>query len=545
MGHALLAIGDAAPRRAMALVLLVALATLGAGAALRSTEYDETYTRLVTSPTPRPDWPAAPFTLSEAAPVLDAVVGPAQVARNLRETDVHPPLYFWLAGAWRAAGGSSVEALRALSVLLALGAVAAFMAAARVAGLPPVATGLATALAYGFAYTGGVARGFALAHLLLGLGALGILLAWRRQRGRDAFWGGLAAGGASFANYLAAFPAAALVGWLLVAPLPWARRLRLAAAAALPFGLIQAANLHFFLAQRASRPDQFEPFAPVEALTLLAQFNLANLFGGLPLYVEGPARLLLAAGVAGLAAGAVLAVALRWGAIGPTRWLWLGGFVAPSAGLLALGAAFGTMPIELRYVAFAAPFAAALLAGAASGWRRRTPRLAVAGLGLVLAVQAAGAAGMALHPATRQAYRDALAAVAPALGRDALLLVPGGNDGVGIVGATLAEAPRHQPILVLRLAEMPALPGQVAPYARLVLLGITDRDGAVQVAAARAALAHDPRWVEREPPWRDARRGFEARIFDRAESAPLARSGVADWSEGVVIGGAHHGGEQP
>jgi hypothetical protein len=526
-------------------VLLVALAALGAGAALRSTEYDETYTRLVTSPIPRPEWPATPFTPVEAAPVLDAVAGPAQVARNLRQTDVHPPLYFWLAGAWRAAGGTSVEALRGLSVLLALGAVAAFMAAARVAGLPPVATGLATALAYGFAYTGGVARGFALAHLLLGLGALGILLAWRRRRGREAFWGGLAAGGASFANYLAAFPAAALVGWLLVAPMPWARRLRLLAAAALPFGLIQAANLDFFLAQRDSRPDQFEPFAPIEALVLLVQFNLANLFGGLPLYVDGLARAALAAAVAALAAGAVLAVGLRWGALGPTRWLWLGGFVAPSAGLLALGAAFGTMPIELRYLAFAAPFAAALLAGAASGWRRRAPRLAVAALGLVLAVQAAGAAGMALHPATRQAYRDALAAVAPALGPDALLLVPGGNDGVGIVGAALAEAPQGQPILVLRLPDIPVLPRQVAPYARLVLLGITDRDGAVQAAAARAALADDPRWVERDRPWRDSRRGFEVRVFDRAEPIPAARSGVADRSEGVLIGGAHHGREQP
>jgi hypothetical protein len=213
--------------------------------------------------------------------------------------------------------------------------------------------------------------------------------------------------------------------------------------------------------------------------------------------------------------------------------------------LLALGAAFGTMPIELRYLAFAAPFAAALLAGAASGWRRRAPRLAVAALGLVLAVQAAGAAGMALHPATRQAYRDALAAVAPALGPDALLLVPGGNDGVGIVGAALAEAPQGQPILVLRLPDIPVLPRQVAPYARLVLLGITDRDGAVQAAAARAALADDPRWVERDRPWRDSRRGFEVRVFDRAEPIPAARSGVADRSEGVLIGGAHHGREQP
>ena len=139
MASGLLATGEGTPRRAILLVLLLAVLAIGGGAALRSTEYDETYTRLVTSPEPRPDWPATPFTPREAAPVLDAVVGPARIAANLRRTDVHPPLYFWLAGAWRAAGGTSVEALRALSVLLAVGAVAAFMAAAWVAGVPPVA----------------------------------------------------------------------------------------------------------------------------------------------------------------------------------------------------------------------------------------------------------------------------------------------------------------------------------------------------------------------------------------------------------------------
>jgi hypothetical protein len=178
MASVLLARGPAAWRIA-ALVLLVALAAIGAGAALRSTEYDESYTRLVTSPEPRPDWPAGPFTPAEAAPVLEAVAAPGAISDNLRGTDVHPPLYFWLAGAWRMAGGTSVGALRALSVVLALGAVAAVMAAAGAAGLPPLATGLGTALAYGFAYTGGVARGFALAHLLLGLGLLGVVLAWR------------------------------------------------------------------------------------------------------------------------------------------------------------------------------------------------------------------------------------------------------------------------------------------------------------------------------------------------------------------------------
>lgn len=544
MHQRLLASGKAMPGWAMLLVLAVALLTLGGGAVLRSTEYDETYTRLVTSPVPRPDWPAAPFTPGQAAPLFEAVASPNAISENLRRTDVHPPLYFWLAGAWRAAGGTSVEALRALSVLLALGAVAAFMAAAQLAGLPAAAAGLATALAYGFAYTGGIARGFGLAHLLLGLATLGILLAWRRRRGSEAALAGLAAGGASFANYLAVFPAAAIIAWPLVAPLPWRLRLRLAAAAAGPFLLAQAGNLHVVLAQRDSRPDQFEPFAPIEALALLAQFNLANLLGGLPLYLEGAPRHALAAALVMLAAGAALAMAWRWRALGPTRWLWLGGFAAPSVGLLALGAAFGTMPIELRYLSFAAPFAAVMLAGAARGWARRLPRAAPAAFAMLLAVQAAGVAGMALHPATRQAYRDALAALAPSLGPDALLLVPKGNDGVGLVGAVLAEAPRDQPILVLRLEEIPVLRARAAPYARLVLLGITDRDGAVQVAAAREAIIADPRWVELPRPWRDARRGFEASVFV-TRPRHGGGSSVTHRAEGVVIGGAHHGSEKP
>ncbi|WP_237216911.1 hypothetical protein [Falsiroseomonas oryziterrae] len=538
MASALLAAG-AVPRRVVLLVLLLAALVLGGAAALRSTEYDETYTRLVTGPVPRPHWPTTPFTPSEAAAGFEAVVGPAAIARQLRETDVHPPLYFWLAGAWRAAGGTSVEALRALSVLLSVGAVAAFMAAARAAALPAVATGLATALAYGFAYTGGVARGFALAHLLLGVATLCTVLAWKRRSLASAALAGLAAGGASFTNYLAVFPAGAVLGWLLIAPVAAGVRLRLLAAAAVPFLLAQLGNLSFFMAQRGSRPDQFDAFDPIGALVLLGQFNAANLFGGLPLYAEGLARPVLAAALAALLAICALAVALRWQALGPTRWLWLGGFVAPSAGLLLLGAVFGTMPIELRYLAFAAPFAGAMLAGAAAGWARAAPRLAPAALLAVLIVQAAGAIGMALHPATQQTYRHALRAVGPLLGPGTLLLVPHGNDGVGIVGGVLAEAPRDQPLLVIRADQADGLPAQTAAHARLVLLGITDRDGAVQAAAARSALAADPRWGEARIAWRDARRGFAAWVYE------ARRSGAADGRQGVVVGRAHDGREEP
>lgn len=533
-------------RAALAIVLLVATLAVGGGALLRSAEYDEGYTSLVTSPVPRPAWPEAPFTPRDVAPVLEAVVPPSEVSRQLRETDVHPPLYFWVAGLLRQAGVTDLGALRAFSVLCAVGAVAAFMAAARVAGVPPLAAGLLTALSYGFAYTGGVARGFALAQLLLGLAALAVVVAWRRGGGRmglaTAGAAGLAAGLATFTNYLAAFPAAALLGWLLIAPgLGWAR-VKLIAVAAVPFLAMQLATLSYFLPQRGSRPEQFEPFALLPALKLLGQFNASNLFGGLPLYAEGSGRVVLGAALAALLLAGAIAVAWRWRGLGPTRWLWLGAFAAPSAGLLLLGALAGNTPVELRYLAFAAPFGALLLAGAAGALAQRHPRAAMAGLGLLLVVQGAGIAGMALHPATRQAYRDALAALAPALGPDSLLLVPRGNDGVGIVVATLREAPPDQPMLLLRALQPAPLKADLARYRRLVLLGITDRDGARQVQAALETLRADPAWREAASPWRDARRGFAAWVF---QAAPASGSGVADLPEGVVIGRAHHGGEQP
>ena len=114
MASALLARGTSVSRQLVLLVLLAAACVLGAGAALRSTEYDETYTRLVTSPVPRPQWPAEPFTPASAAI-------PGEARRQARTT-------------------ASAES-----------------PSSRCASAKPLATGLGTVLAYGFAYTGGVA----------------------------------------------------------------------------------------------------------------------------------------------------------------------------------------------------------------------------------------------------------------------------------------------------------------------------------------------------------------------------------------------------
>lgn len=500
------------PRGGAALLLLAAALVLAGAAALRGTEYDENYSIFVTGGIARPAWPDHPFTPAEARTPFTLHADAAATARLLRETDVHPPLYFWALGLWRGIAGDALPALRGFSILLGLGALGAWMAAAWRLGAPPLLTGAIMLLSYGFAYTGHIARGFALPHLLVALAVLAAAAAARRPGSAAplaAAAAGTAVGLASFANYLAIFPGAALLAWMVLAlPGGWGARIGRAVAAGLPLLLLLGADMVFFLAQRGARPDQFEAFALLPALARLAQMNAASLLGGLPLYLPaGPARLAATAGLAALLGGAALLVALAWRRMEtPARWLWLAGAAAPTLGLLALGAAFDNQPAELRYVAFGAPFLAALLAAAAQAlpWRR----LAVAGTALLLAVQAGAIAGMALHPATQQPFRAAVEAARPLLGSEALLLVPFGNDGVGVVGSLLQEAPAQQPVLVLRPADAADAPRRAAGFARLVLVAMGDRGAMAQAEQAAAALRADPAWRETGPLLRDHRGGY-------------------------------------
>ena len=106
-------------------------------------------------------------------------------------------------------------------------------------------------------------------------------------------------------------------------------------------------------------------------------------------------------------------------------------------GLLLLGFVFDNTPIELRYLAFATPFIGLLLATLPRGV-----------CGVVLAIQAASIAGLMTRPETMQPAR-ATAVAAVALVGDGVVLVPRGNDGVGIVGAFAIEAPPRLRLLVL------------------------------------------------------------------------------------------------
>ena len=474
-------------------VLSLAALALGAAAATRSFEYDEAYSVFVTSPAPRPAWPATVFRAGDARAAFTAHAGPVAIARALRETDVHPPLYFWGLAAWRAVAGDGLVAMRLLSVLCALAALVAVGAIAREAAISQALAMLLTAGCYGFAYTATVARGFALAQALTLFGVLLVLRAARGERWRRALRGGLLLGAATLTNYLSAFEGAAALLWLLAAH---RRRPSLWVAAGLGFAAFLPADLWFFLAQRGSRDGQFPPFRIGAGLARLAEYAVANLFGGLPLYVDEPARTGVEAALGAAALGLAVMVARRWRFLArDARWLLLGGALAPPLGLLALGAASNNTPIELRYLCFATPFMGLLLAGILDAGdftlsrRKRGWRGGYVAAGVLL-LQALAILGLILRPETMQPARRLARQAAALAGAGGIIVLPRGNDGVGVVGPFLAELPDSARVLLVAETDTPSMLRARVPPGKVVLV-LTDQDRASAAAldVMRAAFA--------------------------------------------------------
>jgi hypothetical protein len=475
--------------------------------------------------------------------------GYSAIAHDLRATDVHPPLYFWTIAEWRGLMGNSLFAARLASVLFSVVTLGLIAAIARSVGIASVAAMLLTVGCYGFAYTGATARAFGMAQMLSVAGVAVLMIA--RRRPWSSFTAGTLLGAATFTNYLAAFVACAVALHTVVARGAAARRsphldgdCRVAlllprnqgqtvprtsredldgrpSPAVTNTGFIQRgvgrkaslelpmtagfvvwlpADLWFFLAQRQARVGQFAPFEVVPTVARLAQYSVANVFGGLPLYLHGVARTTGTMALAFLSVGLVALTILRWQRIATpeTRVLLVMAAAAPPIGLVLLGLIFDNSPIELRYLAFATPFIGLLLAAALPRYARY----------VVLAIQAIALIGLMTRPETMQPAR-ATAAAAASLVHDGVVLLPHGNDGVGIVGAFAVESPATLRLLVIGQEETPAeIRARAARYPRVVLALLG------QDAASRATLPIMGQAFA-DPCWRAAGAAFNVLAFDR------------------------------
>ena len=478
--------------RSRNVVLLAGAALLLAAIAwLRGGEYDEFYSVFLIAGDPRPVWPVAPFAVRSVAGFYHGHASFDGIALALRRGDVHPPLYFWALALWRDLVGTDLFRLRLLSVLFSLAGLALLLRIARRIGAPPLRAAGITLLFYGFAYTSIVARDFALTQLFALVGAALLIDSEERGQALPAILGGLALGAACFTNDLASFTVVALLAWLMVTA--W-RRPKLWLAAGISAALFLPAWLWFFIAQRGSRAGQFQPFHAGHAIARLAADQVGAILGALPLYASRPLAIVIGTGLV------ALILALGWVVLhdglpslaSRYRGLVIAGAIAPPLGLLVLGAAFDNTPIEVRYVWLGLPYIGLALAAAL---RDRPWRLA-----LLLAVEAASITGLALAPRTMQPAGRTERAASQAIGGKGLVIIPFGNDGVGIPGPFIAAGPPQMHVLVVRRATNSIL-GAAAKYRRVAIARIeADRTSKILVPGLDVLFAHAECWRQEAAP---------------------------------------------
>jgi hypothetical protein len=183
---------------------------------------------------------------------------------------------------------------------------------------------------------------------------------------------------------------------------------------------------------------------------------------------------------------------LRWRRVEPrdARDLWGMAALAAPLGLVAMGWAAGSMPVEIRYLTFALPPFALMLAAALR-------EVAVARLlcRAVLAAQALSVAGLIVRPETMQPEGTAALAAVRAAGPNGLVLLPRGNDGVGLVAAFATAAPNGLRIALLEPGTAIAVLRRAALSGGrvVVVLLAVDRDSRSVSGAIRAATAAECR----------------------------------------------------
>ncbi|MDD2876193.1 MAG: glycosyltransferase family 39 protein [Acidiphilium sp.] len=449
-----------------AAALTVATLILVIVAWLRSGEYDEYYSTFLIAGDPRPHWPTIPVMVAALRGFYHGQASFIQIAQNLRHGDVHPPLYFWLLSLWRDAFGMDLVRLRLLSILLTSLALASLTRMAQRFGVSAPLAIMITILCYGFAYTGIVARNFALADAF---SLTGVMLLLEADECHKPAWGllaGLLLGAACFSNYLASFTTIAALGWIALNN--W-HRPALWLMPALGAALFIPAGAWFFLAQAGTRSGQFHRFRLGRALLDLIRDQAGAILGALPRYAAPPWSVAIET-LLGIFAVVLTIVVIRTGLPSLTprhRRLVISMILAPPLGLLALGAIFNNTPIEVRYVWLGLPY---IGLGLAAGLRRK-PWLT----GTLIAIQAAAIIGLAIAPQTMQPAARTVRLATEAAGPRTLVLVPFGNDGVGIPGPFIAASPNTMTVRIVRTVR-PALLSETAPFHRAIIANITVDD---------------------------------------------------------------------
>ena len=350
----------------LAILVLITVVVRLPGVFNRAIWYDEAITLLETAGNATPTWSAQPTSAASQKELLVGTPALGEVAAGLRETDVHPPVYYGLLSIWRRIAGESIETARLFSVFWSTASVIVLYLLLRAFSF---ARGFWPSLVYslssGAVHYGHEARNYSLAMFFVMIATF--LAYFFRQIDFDRrlhFWTlsvSLAAfcGLAFQTNYLTIFPLTALFLWCF-AWAPEKRRIYVIPAIILSvmFSLIGLSTL---LTQLEARPNQFQKALGFgQEIAKIVDSNFVMLWN----------PVVSSSGIRWTAVGTVLVFLLLSTAYVRTAWkaidkklftLMVGLAIAPSLGLLTLDLIFNKSLGKSSYVLFGTPAIVVLL----------------------------------------------------------------------------------------------------------------------------------------------------------------------------------------
>jgi hypothetical protein len=351
---------------ALGFLVLITVIVRVPGVFNRAIWYDEAITLLETAGNAIPAWSELPTPARTQKELLEGSPSLGEVAAGLRETDVHPPVYYGLLSKWRRIVGGSIEAARFFSVLCSIASVILLYLLLRSARFErPLVPSLVYTLSSGAVHYAQEARNYALAmSFLLVASFLAYLSTKSEFNSKKFFWLlstaiGVSCGLAFQTNYLAIFPAVFLLSWFVIwSPKPRMLRTFPAIISSLAISVAGVATLS---AQLGARPRQFQrELGFWRELLKIFNFNIEMLWT--PTVSNKFFVIVVFAILVLLAAISFLYIKNSWRNIDKKLFTMMTGLaVAPSLGLLALDLVFSKNLGKSSYVLFAGPAFAYLL----------------------------------------------------------------------------------------------------------------------------------------------------------------------------------------
>ncbi len=345
------------------ILLIVSVGVRFPGLVSRAIWYDESITLLETSGNAQPSWPQQPTLARVAKEQFIGTPSLSQIATDLRETDVHPPVYYWVVSYWRRWLGFSLETARAFSLVCSVGAILVLFLLLQVGKFKyPIIPSLIFSISSGSVFAGHEARPYALVTLIILMAALFAYLASEsRNRSHLVIYStamALCSGIAFHVNYLAIFPVLVILLWFLINLWPVSKAV--AALALISTIAIWFLGIPTLLAQISTRPDQLPGFIGVfPEIETIVKSDLAIIYYKKSLKLRWLFTIVLLI----LLGTRIIYIKRHWSGINQKLFLmFLGLSGASSIGIFFLDLLFDKHLVDVqRYFLFAGPAFAVIL----------------------------------------------------------------------------------------------------------------------------------------------------------------------------------------